>query len=178
MKVLLPTLTFLILAFLAHGNERIAFTLPEGVDHKIENIQGKEIHLFRLEKDPTDPKLFNPALPTLMFFETTQEQYFGFEKKIEGKSSEEIEAQIAKRSQSEKINVDRVEYSMVSLDELQGHKVTTYFSFDFEGETHQKISQNNILKSEDGFWFGNGVSLTTQAHIETVELILKSIKIR
>lgn len=162
---------------LCAGTE-ITFNLPDGIAHKIEKAQGKEIHIFQIEKDPSDPDFFNLGLAALMFFEVDEEQFASFENEFKGKTKEEIEEAMMEKAKSSKVAVQNVEYQLVSIGGFEGHRITTFFLFKFENTTYNKITQNNILRKEGKFWMANATALSNGEHLEQIDRILTTIQTR
>lgn len=171
-------LLFLISIHPITQGDKLNFTLPDGVDYKIQQIKDKELHLFRLSRHPTDKDHWGPDVPMLILMKMDCEDYAESISHFAGKTESEIERDFLTQIKSQLSQpVHDLKYSMISLGEFSGHRIQIDTQASSSGLVRKFTLLNSYIQNADSCWMANGMSLRNDEDIKTVDEILEAIHI-
>ena len=177
MKKVLVRLLLVVSSTFTHGEE-LDFILPNGVDYKIQQVKDKELHLFRLTKHPIDTNHWGPDLPMLILMRMDCEAYSKSIRHFDGKSNNEIESEFLQHIASQSSHtVHSLKYSEIHLGVFTGHRIQIDTEVSHAGVVRRFTILNTYIETDESCWMANGMSLRHEEDIQTVDAILKSIRI-
>jgi len=177
MKISLILLILISTYSITQGDE-LDFTLPDGVDYKIQQVKEKELHLFRLSRHPTDEDHWGPDLPMLILMKMDCEDYAESISHFEGKTESEIEREFLTQIKSQLSQpVHGLKYSTISFGEFSGHRIQIDTQASSSGVVRKFTLLNSYIQNTDSCWMVNGMSLRNDEDIKTVDEILETIHI-
>lgn len=179
MKTYLIGSFFLILvSHLSSAEGELDFILPDAVDYKIQQVNGNELHLFRLSRHPVDEDHWGPDLPMLIFMKMACDDYTEAIAQFEDKTEKQIEGEFLAHFESQSSHpVHGLDYATIRFSEFSGHRIRIDTQASSAGEVREFTLLITYLQNSDSCWMANGMSLRDDEDIETIDEILNSIQI-